>query len=148
MSFSGTLFVLNVLHRPARMRRFFFETLCYRSLTTSRVICHHLYLFNRWQMELKCFLGSSAHCCSRGYTGSDVTGDTQALYQQECLNHPEPRLFPRWRSAGAVFARATGFRGLYTQSASNGLCAGSNADYRFCAAGPDQTDDRSNIWCV
>ncbi len=38
------------------------------------------------------------------------------------LNHPEPRLFPRRHSAGAVFAGPTRFLRSIPQSASAGLC--------------------------
>ncbi len=68
-----------------------------------------------------------------------LTGDTQALYQQKGLNHPEPRLFPRRHSAGAVFAGPTGFCGLYLNQPAL-VYARADADYRFCAAGPDQAD--------
>ncbi len=38
-------------------------------------------------MELLCFWDFS-DCCSKGYTGSGLTGDTQALYQQKVLITP------------------------------------------------------------
>ncbi len=102
MSFSGTLFVLNVLHRPARMRSVFFipkipPLHCFPM--PSRVTCFDS---STGHMELLCFWDFS-DCCSRGYTGQTDRRHA-GFIPAKGLNHPEPRLFPRRHSAGAVFA--------------------------------------------
>jgi 1-acyl-sn-glycerol-3-phosphate acyltransferase len=67
-----------------------------------------------------------------------LTGDTQALHQQKVLITPNHVSFLDGILL-ALFAGPTGLCGLYLNQPAL-VYARADADYRFCAAGPDQTD--------
>ena len=102
--------------------------------TPSRVTC-----FDSSPVTWSCYAIGIFQTAVQGVIPGQTDRRHAGFAPAKSLNYPEPRLFPRRHSAGVVFAGPTGFCRLYLNQPAL-VYARADADYRFCAAGPDQAD--------